>query len=87
MYRETDTDWMNYSECLGSEDPEMFFPERYTRLGTEAAKKVCSRCVVVAECLSYALKNNEEFGIWGGLTEKERQDLKRRNGRSNRIYG
>ena len=41
------------------------------------AKKICTGCDVRAECLSYALSNDERFGIWGGLSERERRRLKR----------
>jgi WhiB family transcriptional regulator, redox-sensing transcriptional regulator len=41
----------------------------------QAAKAVCARCPVVAECLEYALRVNEPIGIWGGLNEAERREL------------
>ena len=46
-----------------------------TRLG---AKKVCLTCDVRDDCLEYALMNDERFGIWGGLSERERRKLKKR---------
>ncbi|MEV8407060.1 WhiB family transcriptional regulator [Streptomyces niveus] len=42
------------------------------------AKSVCLGCHVRTECLAYALDNHEEFGIWGGATERERRALLRR---------
>ena len=42
------------------------------------AKKVCLTCEVRDECLEYALMNDERFGIWGGLSERERRKLKKR---------
>src|SRR5690606_12119263 len=57
-------------------DPEAFFPEKGG--STREAKKVCVSCEVRAECLEYALENDERFGIWGGLSEHERRKLKRR---------
>jgi len=57
-------------------DPEAFFPEKGG--STREAKKICSGCEVKAECLEYALANDERFGIWGGLSERERRRLKRR---------
>ncbi|MBN9325765.1 MAG: WhiB family transcriptional regulator, partial [Cellulomonas sp.] len=53
-----------------------FFPEKGG--STREAKKVCTQCEVRAECLEYALANDERFGIWGGLSERERRKLKRR---------
>lgn len=58
-------------------DPEAFFPEKGG--STRDAKKVCSACHVKQECLDYALANDERFGIWGGLSERERRKLKKRS--------
>lgn len=59
-------------------DPEIFFPEKGG--STREAKKICAGCEVRAECLAYALNNDERFGIWGGLSERERRRLKRAAG-------
>ena len=56
-------------------DPEAFFPEKGG--STREAKKVCRSCEVRAECLEYALEHDERFGIWGGLSERERRRIKR----------
>ena len=78
------------AECRRTDRPDIFFSdtekkgkdkERYVRL----AKEVCARCTIKDDCLLYALRNNEEFGIWGGLTEAERKELKRASSR--RLYG
>ncbi|MBV8980855.1 MAG: WhiB family transcriptional regulator [Acidimicrobiia bacterium] len=52
-----------------------FFPVR----GEEArpAKAICARCLVKDQCLAYALDNGDKFGIWGGLSERERRRLRR----------
>jgi WhiB family redox-sensing transcriptional regulator len=55
-------------------DPESFFPEKGG--STREAKRVCSGCEVRAECLEFALANDERFGIWGGLSERERRRLR-----------
>lgn len=56
--------------------PEAFFPEKGG--STRDAKKVCGSCDVRETCLDYALNNDEHFGIWGGLSERERRKLRRR---------
>jgi len=56
-------------------DPEAFFPEKGG--STREAKKVCLSCDVRGECLDYALAHDERFGIWGGLSERERRRLKK----------
>ncbi|WP_062201011.1 WhiB family transcriptional regulator [Demequina salsinemoris] len=67
--------WQERSLCAQT-DPEAFFPEKGG--STREAKKVCASCEVRQECLNYALENDERFGIWGGLSERERRKLKRR---------
>ena len=66
--------WHQHALC-SQPDPEAFFPEKGG--STREAKRVCSSCTVRAECLEYALANDERFGIWGGLSERERRKLKR----------
>jgi WhiB family redox-sensing transcriptional regulator len=62
-------------EALCAEtDPEAFFPEKGG--STREAKRVCTGCAVRAECLEFALANDERFGIWGGLSERERRRLR-----------
>ncbi len=68
-------EWQDRALCKQT-DPEAFFPEKGG--SSREAKKVCTSCDVRAECLDYALKHDERFGIWGGLTERERRKLKRR---------
>ena len=55
-------------------DPEAFFPEKGG--STREAKRVCTGCTVRAECLEFALANDERFGIWGGLSERERRRVR-----------
>ena len=66
--------WQERSLCAQT-DPEAFFPEKGG--STREAKKICVGCEVKAECLEYALAHDERFGIWGGLSERERRRLKR----------
>jgi WhiB family transcriptional regulator, redox-sensing transcriptional regulator len=66
--------WQDRALCAQT-DPEAFFPEKGG--STREAKRVCRSCEVRAECLEYALENDERFGIWGGLSERERRRLKR----------
>jgi WhiB family redox-sensing transcriptional regulator len=58
-------------------DGELWFPDIGGRNGdVMLAKKFCEECPVKNECLQFALVNNEQYGIWGGLTLKERLKLK-----------
>ncbi len=67
--------WQADALCAQT-DPEAFFPEKGG--STRDAKKICTTCEVKGECLEYALQNDERFGIWGGLSERERRKLRRR---------
>ena len=66
-------DWWAQAACIGV-DAELFFPERGD--STKEAKEVCRTCFVRQECLEYALANLEKFGIWGGLSERERRKVR-----------
>ena len=69
-----DTSWQEFANCLGV-DPDLFFPERGA--STREAKEVCRGCVVRPDCLEFALANGEKFGIWGGMSERERRRIRR----------
>src|SRR5690606_5036813 len=81
--------WQDYDNCLGI-DPDLFFPER--GVSTREAKEVCRACVVRVECLEFAHANGEKFGIWGGMSERERRRARRNmtpvrvNGTNKRNY-
>jgi WhiB family redox-sensing transcriptional regulator len=67
--------WQSDALCAQT-DPEAFFPEKGG--STRDAKKICGSCEVRTRCLEYALANDERFGIWGGLSERERRKLRKR---------
>ncbi|MFD3496901.1 WhiB family transcriptional regulator [Streptomyces sp. NPDC058676] len=72
-------EWLRSAACVG-EDPELFFP-----VGTSgpalrdiaAAKRVCARCPVTVQCLTFALDDGRTSGVWGGTCEEERDALLR----------
>lgn len=67
-------DWAPLGRCAGTDPDALFVQGKAQR----AAKAVCKGCPVVAECLADALDNRTEFGVWGGMTERERRALLRR---------
>jgi WhiB family redox-sensing transcriptional regulator len=73
--------WQGQANCMGV-DPDLFFPERGG--STREAKEVCRGCVVREDCLEYALANGEKFGIWGGMSERERRRVRRARALSQR---
>jgi WhiB family transcriptional regulator, redox-sensing transcriptional regulator len=82
LYGRQDRDWQTRANCMWV-DPDLFFPERGA--STREAKEVCRGCVVREDCLEYALANGEKFGIWGGLSERERRRLRRARAMSRRV--
>ena len=70
-------DWQGRGLCIG-EDPDLFFPS-HGDPGAQA-RGICAACPVRDDCLSYA-SDADELGIWGGLDQEERRNLKRRQRR------
>jgi WhiB family redox-sensing transcriptional regulator len=68
------TPWQAQALCAQT-DPEAFYPDKGG--STREAKAICTNCDVRAQCLSFAMANDERFGIWGGLSERERRRLRR----------
>jgi WhiB family redox-sensing transcriptional regulator len=66
--------WIKRAACRGL-DAELFYPLK--GLPVTEAKRVCARCPVKAPCLEFALRTNEKFGVWGGLSAIERRRMRR----------
>lgn len=71
--RDTGQDWRAQALCA-QVDPEIFFPKKGAN--PAQAKAVCAMCPVRNECLEHALTHIETYGIWGGLTARQRQELR-----------
>jgi WhiB family transcriptional regulator, redox-sensing transcriptional regulator len=67
-------EWASLARC-SSQDPDALFVRGKAQ---HDAKAVCKTCPVLAQCLAEALDNRTEFGVWGGMTERERRALLRR---------
>ncbi len=75
----TDTSWRGVASCRDT-DPELFFPVGTTGLAItqiDAAKAVCMGCAAQNPCLEFALRSNQDSGVWGGTSEEERRHLRR----------
>ncbi len=66
------TSWMKEGACSGS-DPELMFPKTDEEIAL--AVGVCATCSIQVVCLEYALDNREDYGVWGGASEKERRKI------------
>ncbi len=66
--------WRDYANCLGA-NHDLFFPDRGA--STRKAKQICAACQVRVDCLEYAVTRAEKFGIWGGLSERERRKIRK----------
>ncbi|GGR97235.1 transcriptional regulator WhiB [Streptomyces parvulus] len=69
-----DLDWQEEALCAQT-GAEFFFPEPGSSV--RDAKRICALCPIRPACLDFALSNDERFGVWGGLSEKERLELRR----------
>lgn len=69
-----DLDWQRSALCAQT-DPDSFFPDKGG--STAEVKRVCLACDVRVQCLDYALEHDERYGVWGGLSERERRRVKK----------
>jgi WhiB family redox-sensing transcriptional regulator len=65
--------WQKFAECRNDDLDAMFVAGAAQNL----AKETCYSCPVRLDCLADAMENREEFGVWGGMTERERRKLLR----------
>ena len=75
--------WQLKAACRGPQSAVFFPPAQFERKEDKLhrerrAKDICTSCAVRRECLDYALATNQDSGIWGGLTEDERRQIRRR---------
>lgn len=68
-----DIGWQLLGACVG-EPVRLFFPERGADANT--AKSICATCGVRDQCLEYSLTNGIRYGIWGGLSERQRKVIR-----------
>lgn len=72
-----DLSWQEQALCAQT-GSDFFFPEPGSSVSE--AKRICGLCEMRSTCLAYALNHDERFGVWGGLSEKERLSLRRARG-------
>ncbi len=75
-----DYSWRDEAVCRDT-DPDLFFPIGTTGqalLQIDRAKQVCNECTVQVSCLEFALETNQDSGVWGGTSEEERRDIRRK---------
>ena len=72
--------WQDSAACKGHPDPDRFFPVISRYKVPQDLRELCNACPVQAACYQYA-EQNRDHGIWAGLSEDERKDLRRREQR------
>lgn len=83
-----DYTWRNQAICRDT-DPDLFFPigtTGHALVQIDRAKEVCEVCPVKNDCLEYALETNQDSGIWGGLDEEQRRNIRRQAAARQRLY-
>jgi len=68
-YEPIQLEWQNRGACR-NEHPDIFFVQPYE--SADEARTVCARCPVKQECGDYAIATNQRYGVWGGMTRRER---------------
>ena len=71
-------DWREQAECKDDPTPDLWFVPPGDRHGIAAAKAICRRCPVAAECLAEAMADPSIVGVWGGTTENQRAKIRAR---------
>lgn len=71
---DNDPAWQNQAACRGS-DQTVFFSGQGENRAVTNAKQICATCPIQQKCLDYALYWNEQHGVWGGLTVRQRRRL------------
>jgi WhiB family redox-sensing transcriptional regulator len=67
-----DFSWMDFAACKGA-DPEIFFAETNWQENHEIARSYCRKCTVYKNCMKFAIDNDINHGIWGGLSPSQRK--------------
>jgi WhiB family redox-sensing transcriptional regulator len=87
-FDQNNLDWQDIAACNEYDNVLFFGEEGESEIDKQAreahAKSICQRCPVREPCLEFAMETNQKYGIWGGLTDKERASLKRRRARARR---
>lgn len=82
-------DWQMRGACRGMDSVLFFHPENergLARAGREAhAKQICRSCPVLHQCRAHSLAVHEPYGVWGGMSESERDEIVRAQGRTLRV--
>lgn len=79
---DSEDQWRVRAACRGASD--IFFPDSQLVENLRPAQAICATCPVREPCLNWALDTNQEFGVWGGMTEGDRKRLRRRRYRAGR---
>lgn len=74
--------WMEYAACASHGDPDLWFPEHGEHEREQEALRICASCPVRAACLAYVLSRPPQPGIWGGTTEDQRAEERKRCARA-----
>lgn len=71
--------WQTQARCAHVEDPDIFYPERGQSV--RAARELCFKCPVRQQCLEFAVEERIDYGVWGGMSKRERKRWALQNGK------
>lgn len=70
--------WLDRAACAGMDDRAFFANGKHSREQVKAARKVCNACPVRAQCAAYAINTGEYYGVWGGMSQQQLRQRRRR---------
>jgi WhiB family redox-sensing transcriptional regulator len=76
-------EWQQQGRCHGKDKTSVFFPPKGGN--NNLPKLICQGCPVQFQCLEYAVRTNQRFGIWGGKSEKERRIIRKRRRQTEQV--
>lgn len=68
-----DFSWMDYAACVGADQSIFFADTGGWHARHEKAREYCGKCIVYKNCMKFAIDNQIEYGIWGGLSPSQRK--------------
>ncbi|MEU0017997.1 WhiB family transcriptional regulator [Streptomyces rochei] len=71
-------DWQDRAACVGLDSRVFYANGKHAREQVNAARKVCAACPVAAQCADFAIQTGEKWGVWGGMSQKQLRQRRRR---------
>jgi WhiB family redox-sensing transcriptional regulator len=74
----TSLDWLDHAACAGMDGRAFYANGKHAREQVKAARRICNICPVRAECAAWAIQTGEKWGVWGGMSQQQLRQKRRR---------